>query len=316
MKPMKILAATALLVISAFGLSGVASAQTANGTTKLRVGYIPVGAYSYFWRARDAGYFREENLDVELVPMAGGGEIIPALQSGSLDFGISDPLGVLNARNGGLQATFVSLNFSSASDDPIHAVLTMDPAVQTAADLAGKSVATNLSFNSDWIMMREWLRREQVDIDNVSFREIPFPDMIAALRSGVVSAAGVAEPFYTLGEAQGARVLGNYFTDVQSPVLLSGVIAMTPYVREHPDRVKKFVRAIDRAVDDFNANPSIVREVIAQNTKLPPEVLSTMNLGRWAKMTAADIQFWVDAARKEGIVTETTDLNSLIWQGE
>ena len=34
-----------------------AEAQDAQ-LTKLRVGYIPVGIYSYFWRARDAGYFK------------------------------------------------------------------------------------------------------------------------------------------------------------------------------------------------------------------------------------------------------------------
>jgi NitT/TauT family transport system substrate-binding protein len=143
--------------------------------TQLKVGYIPVGIYGYLWRARDAGYFQEENLEVELVPMAGGGQIIPALQSGALQFGISDALGVLNARNGGIPVTYVSFNFQQTAESPVHAVLTMDPAIQSAADLAGKSVATNLSYNTDWTMMREWLRKQGVDINSVTFREIPSP---------------------------------------------------------------------------------------------------------------------------------------------
>jgi hypothetical protein len=157
------------------GVCGLpAEAQDAQ-LTKLRVGYIPVGIYSYFWRARDAGYFKEDGLEVELVPMAGGGQIIPALQSGALQFGISDALGVLNARNGGIPATYVSFNFSQSSDDPVHAVLTLDPDIKSAADLKGKSVATNLSYNTDWTMMREWLRKEKVDLQSITFREIPFP---------------------------------------------------------------------------------------------------------------------------------------------
>src|ERR1700722_20979990 len=150
------LAAAALAFVFLQGISAFRAEAQDTQITKLRVGFIPVGIYSYLWRARDAGYFKEERLEVELVPMAGGGQIIPALQSGALQFGISDALGVLNARNGGIPATYVSFNFAQASDDPVHAVLTMDPEIKSAADLKGKSVATNLSYNTDWTMMGEW----------------------------------------------------------------------------------------------------------------------------------------------------------------
>ena len=57
---------------------------------------------------------RTRNIEVELVPMAGGGQIIGALQSGALQFGISLMLlGVLNARNGGIPVTYVSFNFQA-----------------------------------------------------------------------------------------------------------------------------------------------------------------------------------------------------------
>jgi len=290
------------------------AAQAQEEMTKLKVGFIPIGVYSYFWRGRDAGYFKNEKLEVELIPMAGGGQIIPALQSGALQFGITDALGVLNARNGGIPVTYVSFNFAQASDDPVHAVLTMDPNVKTGADLKGKVVATNLSYNTDWTMMREWLRRQNIDLKTVTFREIPFPDMLAALRSGTANAVGATEPFITLGKAQGARVLGYYFTDVKSPVVFSGVAAMLPYVRQNEDVVRRFVRALNRALDDYK-DPKIVRQTIAANTKVPPAVIEKMGLGRWEKnMPPETMQFWVDAAKKEGIVNATADLNSLVWQ--
>ena len=291
-----------------------ASAQDA-GLTKLRVGYIPIGIYSYFWRARDAGYFKDEKLEVELVPMSGGGQIIPALQSGSLQFGISDALGVLNARNGGIPATYVSFNFSQSSADPVHAVLTTDPAIKTAADLKGKAVATNLSFNTDWTMMRAWLRKENVDVKTVTFREVPFPDMLAALRNNTVAAVGASEPFVTFGKEQGARVLGYYFTDVQSPIVLSGIVALTPYIEKNKDVVKRFVRAVNHAIDDYNSDPMIARKTIEANTKIPPAVVEKMGLGKWqTSVPPEQIQFWVDAAKKEGVITDATDLSTLVWQ--
>jgi NitT/TauT family transport system substrate-binding protein len=317
MKFKTITAAIALIFATALSTFGSApSAQAQEEMTKLKVGFIPIGVYSYFWRARDAGYFKDEKIEVELVPMAGGGQIIPALQSGALQFGISDALGILNARNGGIPVTYVSFNFAQASDDPVHAVLTMDPEIKSAADLAGKSVATNLSYNTDWTMMREWLRKNGVDIKSVTFREVPFPDMLAALRNKTVTAVGATEPFITLGKEQGARVLGHYFTDVKSPVVFSGVAAMLPYVESHKDVVARFVRAVNRAVDDFK-DPAVVRKTIAANTKVPPAVIEKMGIGRWEKnMPPETMQFWVDAAKKEGIVNATADLKTLVWESK
>ncbi len=316
MKTKLMTAAIALSLAMGFSAAMPSRAANAQEMTKLRVGYIPVGIYAYFWRARDAGYFKDEKIEVELVPMAGGGQIIPALQSGALQFGISDALGVLNARNGGIPVTYVSFNFQQASDAPVHAVLSMDPAIKTAADLKGKSVATNLSFNTDWTMMREWLRKQNVDLKTVTFREIPFPDMLAAIRNKTVAAVGTTEPFVTLGKEQGANILGYYFTDVKSPNVLSGIVAMLPYVEKNKDVVQRFMRAVNRAIDDFQ-DPKIVRETIAANTKIPPAVIEKMNLGQWSKNVPPEtMQFWVDAAKKEGIVNATADLNSLVWQGK
>lgn len=315
----KRLTMAAVAMAAALGLTALAPSTAVHAQeqlTKLRVGYIPVGIYAYFWRARDAGYFKEEKLDVELIVMAGGGQIIPALQSGALDFGISDALGVLNARNGGIPVTYVSFNFQQTKESPVHAVLTMDPEIKTGADLKGKSVATNLSYNTDWTMMREWLRKQNVDIKSVTFREVPFPDMLAALRNKTVSAIGAVEPFVTLGKEQGARVLGYYFADVKSPNVLSGIVATTPYIEKNKDVVQRFLRAVNRAIDDFQ-DPKIARQTIAANTKIPPAVIEKMELGQWSKNVPPEtMQFWVDAARKEGIVNATADLKDLVWQNK
>lgn len=312
---MKVRLAGALIAAClALGMLTPSQPAFAQEMTKLRVGYIPVGIYAYFWRARDAGYFKDEKIEIELVPMAGGGQIIPALQSGALQFGISDALGVLNARNGGIPVTYVSFNFQQTSADPVHAVLTMDPDIKTAADLKGKSVATNLSFNTDWTMMREFLRKQNVDLRTVTFREVPFPDMLAAIRNKTVNAVGAVEPFVTLGKQQGANVLGYFFTDVKSPNVLSGIVAMLPYVEKNKDVTQRFLRAVNRAIDDFK-DPKIARETIAANTKIPPAVIEKMNLGEWQKNVPPEtMQFWVDAAKKEGIVNATADLNALVWQ--
>jgi len=311
-KTLKTLIVSAALAVTA--MSALPQPAVAQDLTKVRVGYIPVGVYAYLWRARDAGYFADAGLEVELVTMAGGGEIIPALQSGSLQFGISDALGVLNARNAGIPATYVSFNFAQTEESPVHAALTFDPEIKGPADLAGKSVATNLSYNTDWTMMRAWLRDAGVDLDTVQFQEIPFPEMIASARSGSVTVVGAVEPFVTLAEADGATVLGHFFTEVKSPAVLSGVVAMTPWIEENEELTVAFVEAIDKAIDDFNSDPQIARDTIAANTKIPPAVVETMELGVWdTNVDPSEMQFWVDAASVEGMLGAETDLKGLVW---
>ena len=70
------LAGAAIAACVALGTFAPTQPAFAQEVTKLRIGYIPIGIYSYFWRARDAGYFKDENIEVELVPMAGGARLI------------------------------------------------------------------------------------------------------------------------------------------------------------------------------------------------------------------------------------------------
>lgn len=311
-KTLKSMAAATAVAMATLG--GTAPGAVAQDLTQIRVGYIPVGVYAYLWHARDAGYFADAGLEVELVTMAGGGEIIPALQSGSLQFGISDALGVLNARNAGIPATYVSFNFAQTEESPVHAALTFDPEVTSVADLEGKSVATNLSYNTDWTMMRAWLREGGVDLGSVQLREIPFPEMLASARSGAVTVVGAVEPFVTLAEAEGATVLGHFFTEVKSPAVLSGVVAMTPWIEENEEMVGAFVGAVDKAIADFNADPQVARDTIAANTQIPADVVQSMELGVWdSAVDPAEMQFWVDAAANEGILDSDTDLDGLVW---
>ena len=76
------------------------------------------------------------------------------------------------------------------------------------------------------------------------------------------------------------------------------------------------MRAIHRAIDDFNRDPKIIRQTMAANTKIPPAVLEKMRLGRWtASSSLADMQFWIDAARKEGLVTASNvKVEDMVWQ--
>lgn len=307
-------ASAVVLVGCSGGTEATSESASPDEVVALKVGYIPASVYAYFWQAEAAGYFDDANLEVELVPMAGGGEIIPALQSGSIQFGISDAMGVISASNQGIDVEYVTFNASQTEESPIHSVVVADTAIAGPEELNGKTVATNSSYNTDWTMMREWLRQGGADIESISFVEMPFPDQLAALRAGTIDAAGMLEPFVTAAESEGLRVIGDFFTEVQSPSVLSGVAALTEYVDANEAVVERFVGAIEQAVDDFNQDPQIARDLIVENTQIDPALVAEMNLPVWSNDTdPSEMQFWIDAAEAEGILETDLDPSTLIW---
>jgi NitT/TauT family transport system substrate-binding protein len=293
----------------------VTAGEGADVRTRLSVGFIPIAGYAYFWQAQTEGYFAQEGLDVELVPAAGGAAMIPALESGDLQFGVSDIVALLNAQNGGIDVRFVSLNFYENRASPTHAVITNCPNVQSPKDLKGKVVATNIKYNIDWLLMREWLRLKGVDPETVQFTEIPFPDQAVAVKQCRVAAAGMIEPFYTIAQDQGLRVLGNYFTEVLPVVPTAGVIATQAYISRHPGTVKRFVAAIERAIVDGMRDETVVRRLIREHTPIPPGLVDKVHLQEWRlEADVQGMQFFIDKAHQEDLLKRPLAVADILWK--
>lgn len=285
---------------------------TAEPITKLRVGFIPVGVYSYLWNAQDQGYFKDEGLEVELVPLAGGGEIIPAIVSGSLQFGISDVMGAINANLRNIDVKFVSFNFGESKEHADHTIV-LSPKISDIKDI--KTIATNLSYNTDWLMMRQWLRLHEINPDNVQIKEIPFPDMLSAVRRGTIDAAGMIEPFVTIAKAEGLKTAGNNFAEVKSPVTYTGVLASGRYLSENSGIAERFTKALNRSLRDY-ADYAKVKAVLAKRTKLDKKLIENMGMGEWNVSSGlADVSYWIELSKSEGLINRSMSPEQLIWSG-
>src|SRR5438874_92243 len=131
------------LAVATAGASGtaaigpsVAAAPAVPGDaaqTTLRVGYLPIAGNMDLLVARDRGWFAEEGITVELSPMAGGAEILPALIGGSLDLGTLNVVTHVLALDQGFRARAVAGVFLERRGDPLHAILVRaDSPIQSA----------------------------------------------------------------------------------------------------------------------------------------------------------------------------------------
>jgi len=77
---------------------------------KVKIGMMPVVDCLQLFVAKEKGFFEQENLKVETIPMAGGAVIAPAVNSGELDIGFSNSLSIIIAHEKGFDFKFLTLS--------------------------------------------------------------------------------------------------------------------------------------------------------------------------------------------------------------
>jgi NitT/TauT family transport system substrate-binding protein len=284
--------------------------------TTVKVGYVPIVDFLPLYVAINQGYFTQQRLKADLVPMAGGATIIPALQGGSLDLGISNPLSVLIAADRGLSPLIVSAGSFEDRARPTHAILVANgSSIHSAADLEGKTVAVPTLNSLPHIAVEQWMKDHGADPSRVRFTELTVTEMLAALTHGQIDAAIEAEPFIKQGEAIGARVLAFPFAEANKLTYTAGIVALRPYVVAHKSLVARFSRAYNRAIDFIESHDAQARAILAKYGGIPRHLAATMNLPVWKKHTKTSfLQYWLKVGQTWHLVTRNLNVTQLLWQ--
>jgi NitT/TauT family transport system substrate-binding protein len=126
----------AAIILSAVVFAPMASAQSAD-KVKLQIKWVPQAQFAGYFVALDKGYYRDESLDVTIVP--GGPDIVSEQQvtNGQADFGVDWVASFLAFRDKGLPLVDVAQVFQSSG-----LMLISRKAANIAApqDLKGRSV--------------------------------------------------------------------------------------------------------------------------------------------------------------------------------
>lgn len=201
---------------------------------------------------REAGYFADEGLDVELIYSRGGGDAVQALNGGAVDYAASS----FDAQVGAVASGAAVKRFMTTGRLPLFALAT---AVDTAdeitdvADLAGREVAVSSLGNADHTILLYVLERAGVDPDSVGFATIG-TNLYDALRLGQVDAGMVQEPALTLLREEGGRELINFMEIEDAEEVFGGAYEfMGVAVRdgeqeERAEQLQAMARAMERGL--------------------------------------------------------------------
>jgi NitT/TauT family transport system substrate-binding protein len=258
--------ANAFLLAALAGLIGVgchSGAATAPGLTKvvLQADWYPQPEHGGFYTALVKGYYRDEGLDVEIVP---GGPYISVekqVSSGAAQFGMGSSDRTLESIANGQPLIAVA---ATMQHDPQGVMVRKDSPVRSFADLNGHTVA--VKTGSTWW---EYVVK-RYKLDNV--HEVPAMMNVAnfvADPAYIQQAFATSEPFFAQKEGVATRVI---LTSDAGYNPYRVMFTTRDFLAGHPEVAGKFVRASLRGWREYLNDPAAAHAAIAKlNPALSPD---------------------------------------------
>jgi NitT/TauT family transport system substrate-binding protein len=261
------LALGAVLALAA-GLCGEAAAQT---RLKMVLNWKYQGPQGFFFVAEDKGYFKAEGLDVVIDQGDGSATPIPKVASGTYDIGFGD----INAL----------IDFSSKRPDeapiavyvmfnrpPFTVAVRADSPIKTPKDFEGRTLG-GAANDGALKLFPALCKSAKIDCTKVSITNMQ-PNLREQMLMqkqvdgvfGYVNTIRFSAKLIGIDPDKQLRFInyGDYGMDLYS----NGIIVSKKLVREKPEVVRGFVRALNKAVIDSLHDPKMAVQTVLKREPL------------------------------------------------
>ena len=234
-----------------------------NGAT-LRIAYSAIsGAMSSLWVAQEAGYFKREGLDVELLYIGGGSLLIQSMLSGDVPFAYGPSVPVINASLRGSDLVLIG----NTGDSLVFSIMSR-PEIKQPGALKGKKVGiTRLGGSTDWALdaaLKQWgLERAQVTVIQTG----GMPEGLAALSSGSLDAVVLSPPSNFRAAKAGMYELADVG---QMKIIFPNTPLSTTrsFIRSQRDTALRFMRGFTQGLQRLRADKAFSTKVLSKYTKV------------------------------------------------
>lgn len=257
----------------------IPSFETPEDAIDVTIGYTPISIFAPMFVAYERGYFADEGLNVSLQALPGGSDMVVHTATGEFDAGIGG-IGPAywNAAAQELPVTIIAPGHMEGSPVASPLMISKEACesgeITRISDLEGKKVAVNAPGATE-IWLDTALRTDGLTIEDIDLQYMAFPDAVAALDSGSITASIIGEPLATKAENDGIAVRIASDFPVQS-YQVTAIFASDQFLSEHPDAATGLVTAYLRASRDLteNFNDPINLAIIQKYTDVPPELIA------------------------------------------
>jgi NitT/TauT family transport system substrate-binding protein len=255
--------------------------------------------------ALSQGLFAEEGLQVEFVPAASAAERDQLMQAGQIDGMINDLVSTVLYNQQQVQIVIVRFARVASAQDPAYRILASAGSGITGVDglrgvPIGVSEGTVIEYVTDRLLEAEGLAADEIEIVAVP----KIPDRLALLDSGELQAATLPDPLASLALQSGAVLI---IDDTAHPEYGTSVLSFRKaIVDENPQAMRAFLRALEAATAEVNANPGKWSTLLTENKLVPAPLVGTYQLPTFPSASVpseaqyADVLDWAIAG---GLIT-------------
>ncbi len=276
--------------------ASVSAATTTSSAQKISVmlDWVPNTNHTGLYVAQERGYFKDQGLTVEILPLAEGGSVEQIVGSGKVQFGISSSEPLAKARSEGIP--IVSIAPIIQHDTSGFASL-KKANIARPKDFEGKKYGS-FGSSTEKALIGKLMQVDGGDVSKVEFIEIGDADFLTLAAKGQVDFAWVFEGWEVIdGRLRGLDL--NYLPltaykqaipDYYTPILITNE-AMT---QQRGDVVKKFLAATSKGYNDAIADPKGTGDILAKATPETSKELIQQSQAYLAKQYKADAPRWGD----------------------
>jgi NitT/TauT family transport system substrate-binding protein len=274
-------------------------------TTSIVVGSLPVIDTAGLQVALKEGFFKQAGLDVSVKSVTQSTAAIPDLLHGSIDvIAGGNYVSFLEADANGTFPVEILAPAIDCTADTYGVVAMPSSGITKPTDLAGKTIAVNLTQNIQTLTTSAVLSADGVSASSLHYVQVPFPDMVAALQAGRVSAISAVEPFLSAALAAGGKLVTSTCAGPAAGFPLSGYETTQAWVRQHPAAARAFQQALEKGNAYADAHPSVVRSLLPTYTSITATAAASMPLGSYPDaLTAPEVQRVATLMRGGGLTT-------------
>jgi ABC-type nitrate/sulfonate/bicarbonate transport system substrate-binding protein len=231
------------------------------GAEKFVIAWSAVSALnSPFWVMNDAGFLKQEGLDMELVYIASSPTVARATLAGEIVISGANSQVIVDVGLAG--GDLVAMG---AITNVVAFYVMAAPEIKNVMDLKGKVVGVTRFGASTDFGMRMLLSKYGLE----AAKDVPFiqiggmPELAAALSKKTVFAA----PMVYVAQQAGMKMLANLAKE-EIPFMHIGLTTSKKWVREHRPQAKAFIRAYGRSIHFMHTRKEQTRSIFAKYTKI------------------------------------------------
>jgi NitT/TauT family transport system substrate-binding protein len=303
-----------------------AFATPAAAQDKVKVGVFPVSSTLPYFVAVERGYFKEQNIETEMIRLIGGPPNVAAMITNQID--ASAVLVTIEGMNANIKkpgvAMYISVNSQNKTYQMEQFVARKGIEAKTIADLKGKKIMS-APGPANVTMAKAALAAVGLKDGDYSIDQLDMGQHVNAMTAGTFDAGYTLEPnastMRKLGVATTieAGVIAHYILgDPNANAFVGGCALTTEFIKSRPDVARRFTAAWEKAVRFINDNPKDARQHLLKNTFTPADVVDTVPMIRYfmakdlAAKDKADYQKFIDFSVKTGTLEQAIDVTKYL----